>query len=126
MGNRIAESQTWKSYPPFYAADVNAFYGARHVSREWIKQNREKALSRVGKIRELIIDNVQLRQDRADHAMAIFDKSWDFGGRYSGKVKQQLELGKLDGNWRITSERNIHVYRVNSGRGRQSTKHLLK
>jgi hypothetical protein len=110
----------------YYAANVNAFYGARHVSREWVKQNREKALIHVGQIRELTIDNVHLRQDRPDHAMAIFDKSWDFGGGYAGKVKQQLELGKLDDNWRIISERNIHVYRVNSGRGRRSPKNSLK
>jgi hypothetical protein len=111
----------------FYAAQVNAFYGARHVSREWVKQNRENALSHVGQIRELTIDNVHLREDGPDHAIAIFDKSWDFGSGYAGKVKQQLELQKLNGNWRITSERNIRTYRVNSGRGRRgSLRNLLK
>jgi hypothetical protein len=58
--------------------------------------------------------------------MAIFDKSWDFGGGHSGMVEQQLELGKLDGNWRITSERNIRVYRINSARSRRFATHLLK
>jgi hypothetical protein len=104
----------------FYAPEVDTFYGARHVTPEWVKQNREKALSQVEHIRELSIDNVHVRQDRPDHAIATFDKSWDFGGGYSGKVKQQLELGKLAGAWRITSERDIHVYRVGSGRGRRS------
>jgi hypothetical protein len=104
----------------FYAPEVDRFYEARHVTPEWVKQNREKALSQVEQIRELSIDNVHVRQDRPDHAVATFDKSWDFGGGYSGKVKQQLELRKLDDNWRITSERDIHVYRVSSGHGRRS------
>jgi hypothetical protein len=99
----------------FYAPEVDAFYGARHVTPEWVKHNRENALSQVSQIRELKIDNVHVRQDRPDHATAIFDKSWDFGGGYSGKVKQQLELRKIDSNWRIASERDIHVYRVSSG-----------
>jgi hypothetical protein len=103
----------------FYAPVVDVFYGARHVTRKWVKENREKTLSQVGQIRELNIDNVHVAQDRADHATATFDKSWDFGGGYSGKVKQQLELRKLDGQWRINAERDIRVYRVHSGRGRR-------
>jgi hypothetical protein len=102
----------------FYAPKVDRFYGARHVTPEWVKQNREKALSQVEHIRDLNIDNVHVRQDRPDHATVTFDKSWDFGGGYSGKVKQQLELRKLEGAWRISSERDLHVYRLHSGRGR--------
>jgi len=103
----------------FYAPEVDTFYGARHVTPEWVKQNREKALSQVVDILELSIDNVHVQQDRPDHAVATFDKSWDFGGGYSGKVKQQLELRKLNGGWRISSERDIEVYRINSGSGRR-------
>jgi hypothetical protein len=109
--NRDADAQAG-----YYAPDVDAFYGARHVTRDWVKRNREQSLSQLGEIRQLDISNVHVRQDRPDHATATFDKSWDFGGGYSGKVKQQLELRKLDGGWQITSERDIHVYRLHSGR----------
>ncbi len=103
----------------YYAPEVDAFYGARHVTRDWVKKNREKTLSQVGEIRELNIDNVHVKQDRPDHAIATFDKSWDFGGGYSGKVKQQLDLRKLDGTWQITAERDVRVYRLHTGRGRR-------
>jgi hypothetical protein len=100
-----------------YAPEVDVFYGARHVSQDWVRRNRAKTLDQAGKIRQLDIQNVQIRLDSTDRASVWFDKTWDFGGGYSGKVRQQLELRKLEPGWRITGERDLRVYKVRSGRG---------
>ncbi len=101
----------------YYAPKVEAYYGARNVSRDWVRHNREQTLQRVGQIRELNIRNVQVQVDRPGHAIATFDKTWDFAPQFSGQVRQQLILRKTDAGWKIVSERDTRVYRSQSTAG---------
>jgi len=101
----------------FYAPKVEAYYGARNVSRDWVRHNREQTLQRVGQIRELNIRNVQVQVDRPGHAIATFDKTWDFAPQFAGQVRQQLILRKTDAGWKIVSERDTRVYRSQSTAG---------
>jgi hypothetical protein len=43
----------------------------------------------------------------ADRALVTFDKEWQFARGGAGKSRSQLRLRKVDGEWRIASERNL-------------------
>jgi hypothetical protein len=48
-----------------------------------------------------------------ERATAVFDKEWNFSGAEktsAGKVKQQLQLKKVNGQWLISGERDLKVY----------------
>lgn len=100
-----------------YAPRVQRFYGAQNVTRDWVRRYRASAFRRSGPVRRFDLDNVQLNVTGPDAASAIFDKSWLFGGRspYSGKVRSQLVFNKIEDQWLITSERDLHVYSTRSG-----------
>lgn len=98
----------------FYAPIVDRYYGQRNVPRDRIKRERQQALEKLGGVRQYDISNIHVQLTGPNTAVATFDKAWDFGsskGSYAGKVKQQVSLRKMDGVWRIASERDIHVYR---------------
>jgi ketosteroid isomerase-like protein len=98
----------------FYAPIVDRYYGQRNVPRERIRRERQQALEKLGDVRQYEISNIYVQLTSPNTAVATFDKAWDFGsakGSYGGKVKQQVSLRKMDGVWRIASERDIHVYR---------------
>ena len=53
--------------------------------------------------------------DSGETATAVFDKEWVFDGtrRSSGKVQQQMQFRKINGEWLITGERDVKVYYTN-------------
>ena len=103
----------------YYAPTVDTYYGVRGVSREFVRHQREEALSKVHEIRRLDIGNVQVSVSEPARATVTLDKTWDFGAGSSGKVRQELVMRKYDSQWRIASERDIRVYRLHThGRGR--------
>lgn len=101
----------------FYAPKIDRFYGSRNVSRDWVKRYRQEALRKAGDVRRLDIGNIDITLTGPASATAIFDKTWDFRGRsrYSGSVREQVDLRKLDGRWQIISERDLRNLRRNSG-----------
>jgi uncharacterized protein (TIGR02246 family) len=98
----------------FYTPIVDRYYGQRNVPRDRIKRERQQALEKLGDVRLYDISNIHVQLTGPNTAVATFDKAWDFAsskGSYAGKVKQQVSLRKMDGVWRIATERDIHVYR---------------
>jgi serine/threonine protein kinase len=98
----------------FYAPIVDRYYGQRNVTRDRIKREREQALEKLGAVRQYDISNVYVQITGVNTAIATFNKTWNFAspsGSYSGKVRQQVSLRKMDGSWWIAAERDIRVYR---------------
>jgi ketosteroid isomerase-like protein len=95
----------------FYAPRVDVFYRARNVSRDWIRRNRDEALRKAGDIRTFKVSNLHMQQPTWDRAVVTFDKEWDFAGRKRdrGKVRGELVLLKRNGEWYISSERDVRV-----------------
>ena len=82
------------------------------VDLGFIRADKSRAFSRFTDIK-MNLSNIQLTlNDRGDKITAVFDKGWRFSGERTstGKVRQQLELSKVDGRWLITSEKDIKVY----------------
>jgi hypothetical protein len=62
------------------------------------------------------ISNLSVTPDATgERATAVFDKEWVFDGAEkssSGKVKSELQMRKINGEWKITSERDLKVYYI--------------
>lgn len=106
------ESRNISAYMNHYADTVD-YYNRRGVSASFVRSDKQKAFSRYNNI-ELNITNMRVTPDASgETATAVFDKEWLFEGEndYSaGKVQSQLQLRKIGGRWKITSERDLKVY----------------
>ena len=97
-----------------YADSVDYYAGGR-VNRARVRADKQRAFEQFDSI-NFNISNVKITPDASgEKAIAVFDKEWRFEGeqRYSaGKVQQQLTLGKIDGRWLITGEKDLKTYYV--------------
>lgn len=91
---------------------VDQFYGWQKVSAGRILREKRRQFSQIGKVRGFDISNVRVNRNATDRATVSLDKTWDFGqdSRFAGSERAQLNLAKLNGDWRITSEREMKVY----------------
>lgn len=96
-------------------ADRVDYYRSSNVSRDFVRQDKERAFADFDSI-DIDIDNLQVTfGSDGNTAIAEFDKKWEFEGeeKYSaGKVRQQLQLRKVGNQWLITGERDLRVYYV--------------
>ncbi|MGI8787159.1 MAG: L,D-transpeptidase Cds6 family protein [Pyrinomonadaceae bacterium] len=97
-----------------YAPTVDYYKGGR-VSVDKVRADKQRAYDQYDSI-DINIDNLKVTPDGSGKkATAIFDKKWKFKGdeKYSsGKVQQQLQLERVNGQWLITGEKDLKVYYV--------------
>jgi eukaryotic-like serine/threonine-protein kinase len=101
----------------YYADTLESYYNSRGVARDNVRSDRGRAFDRYEKM-NVDIDNVRVTLDETGvGAQVVLDKKWKFEGERcsQGKVQQQLRLARIDGRWRITSERDLKVYPDESG-----------
>lgn len=94
-------------------ADTVDYYKAGKVSSAKIRSDRERAFSDYDNL-QVNISNLKVTPDESgDKATVTFDKEWNFQNDVksnTGKVRQQLTFGKINGKWLITSEKDLKVY----------------
>ena len=99
-----------------YYADTVDYYKGGNVSASKVRADKQKAYNMYNNV-SVDISNVKTTIDPSgEKATAIFDKEWLFENSEktnSGKVQQQLQLAKIGGKWRITSEKDLKIYYVN-------------
>jgi serine/threonine-protein kinase len=98
----------------FYADTLDTYYNRRGVPAAQVRADLERALDLYDTV-DVQVSDVRVTPDSTGtHAVAIFDKTWDFDGgdgkRSSGKVQQQFMLAKSGGRWLITGEQDLKVY----------------
>lgn len=97
-----------------YAGSVN-YYRKRGASRDFIRADKQRAFRSFDRI-SMDISNMDVSvSDSGETATAVFDKEWVFEGerRSAGKVRQQIDLRRVNGKWLITGERDLRVYYTN-------------
>ncbi len=96
-------------------ADSVDYYTAGRMNRARVRADKQRAFDQYDSI-NFNISNMKVTPDASgEKAIAVFDKEWRFEGenKYSsGKVQQQLTLGKIDGRWLITGERDLKTYYI--------------
>jgi hypothetical protein len=108
-----SESLDLDSHMSNYADTVD-YYNRRNASRAYVRSDRQRAFTQFDSI-SIDITNISVSADAAgDVATAVFDKEWVFDGarRSTGKVRSQLRLRRINGEWLITGERDVKVYYV--------------
>jgi len=114
---------TWKSSSENLDLDGNLdqyadsvdYYTAGRINLARVRADKQRAFDQYDSI-NFNISNMKVTPDASgEKAIAVFDKEWRFEGenKYSsGKVQQQLTLGKIDGRWLITGERDLKTYYI--------------
>ncbi len=104
------ESLDLDSLAERYADSVDYYHNNR-ASREFVKDDKDRAFSRYDSI-NLEISNIKITANTSDTATAEFDKAWVFDGdgHSEGKVRSRLTLKKVAGKWLISGEQDIKVY----------------
>lgn len=106
-----SESLDLDSHMSNYADTVD-YYHRRNATRAFVRNDRQRAFTQFDSI-SINISNISVSADAAGEvATAVFDKEWVFDGarRSTGKVRSQLRLRNINGEWLITGERDLKVY----------------
>ena len=110
----LAESGNLNAYMRKYAGTVD-YYRKHGASADFIRRDKQRAFNMFSSM-SVSISNMNVSiADSGETATAVFDKEWVFDGtrRSSGKVQQQMQFRKINGEWLITGERDVKVYYTN-------------
>lgn len=107
-----AESGDLDAYMSHYAPVVD-YYRKRNATTAFVRADKLRAFSRFDRMQVNISNVSVIVGPSGDVAQAEFDKEWDFqgNGRSKGKVRQLLRFRNINGQWRITVEKDLHIIR---------------
>jgi len=111
------EKRDLKSHLTYYAPKVDIYYLKRGVNRNYVREDRARALAIYDDLNFQFSNvNVKVVDNQGRRAVATFDKRWDFKGQRnsSGSVREIVWLEKSGGKWRITGERDWKVHYLNT------------
>jgi hypothetical protein len=112
--NAQGEELDLDAYMGNYAGTVD-YYNKKGASLAFVRGDKERAFGKYDSIKTNL-SNITVTPDATgERATALFDKEWKFSGEESysaGKVRQQLQLRKINGQWLITGERDLKVYYI--------------
>jgi len=95
-----------------YAPRVETFYLNHGVSESDVQLEFQRAFIGYDAVHKVEISRIVFSDVGDERATATFDKEWDLRGtkNYAGKESEQMIFQKIDGNWRIVSERELKIY----------------
>ena len=99
-----------------YAPVVAPFFQRPYASRGDVAAAKVKMNNDYPTVMKYVISDIKFLQADVDRAVVSLDKEWEAVGerRFAGKEREQIELKRADGQWRISAEREIRVYWVQS------------
>ena len=107
------EARDLDKHTEHYADQVDTYYLAANVSRDFIRAERESAFEQFDTFKVQFF-NVDVNLQTADEAVITFDKTWDFQRAASfsnGLVRQEVIMRKIEKQWFIVSEKDLEIYR---------------
>jgi YD repeat-containing protein len=98
----------------FYNSKVEAFYRARDVAQDFVRDDRARMFQRAEAI-EVTVDDPEITSDPKDNTATMrFRKNYLVkvdGRERRGEVIQQLRWLRTEEGWKIVSERDVKVLR---------------
>ena len=110
------ETRDLEKHLQYYAADLETYYLASNVNRDFVRADRSRAFNQFDTFKLEII-NVDINLESNETAIITFDKGWNFereNNFSSGLVQQEIKMRKIDKQWLIVSERDLQVYRFHN------------
>lgn len=97
-----------------YAPQVDRFFNMTNVSRDFVRQEKQKLISEYPEVKRYTISDVRVESLGGDYAVVSFRKDWDARGarRFAGAERQRLHLRRIRTEWKIVREEETKVYWV--------------
>ncbi len=119
----------WKSASENHSLEANmnnyadsVDYYTKKVASSKIKADKQKAYNDYDSI-SIQISELKITPDATgEKVTAVFNKDWEFSGAEKfnrGGVQQQLVFTKINGKWKITSEKELKVYFSDKGKNEE-------
>ena len=97
----------------FYADRLDTYYTKRNVAASSVRGENVRVFDRYSEL-EMDISNLDVSIDKdSGQVVTTFDKTFNFLGDekdFSGSVRSEFRWKKINGRWRIVSERDLKVY----------------
>ncbi|MGP8174109.1 MAG: restriction endonuclease [Terracidiphilus sp.] len=95
-----------------YAPEVETFYRLHNVPRIVVLLEFQRAFAEYTEIKLFAFSRIAFHDVSGNQATATLEREWDLRGtkNYAGAESEQMIFQKIDGNWRIVSERELKVY----------------
>ena len=97
----------------FYADRLETYYTKRNVAASVVRGENVRVFDQYSEL-EMDISNLDVAVDKASgEVVTTFDKTFNFLGDekdFSGSVRSEFRWRKINGRWRIVSERDLKVY----------------
>lgn len=95
-----------------FAPEVDTFYLHHNVSRDDVLHEFQRIFGVYSDVQMIAISRITFVNVTESMATATFDKEWDFRGAKSsaGSEREEMIFRKIDGSWRIVSERELKIY----------------
>ncbi|HEX2211763.1 MAG TPA: hypothetical protein VHG93_29015, partial [Longimicrobium sp.] len=95
-----------------YYADRVDYYAANNATRDFVREDRGRDLRKYDD-REMRVNRTAITFPTPNRARALVDKEWRFAGSgevWTGAMRQELIFARIDGDWKIVSEKSNQVY----------------
>ena len=99
-------------------ADRVDYFGVEGAPKSFVRRNIAQTVEKYPR-RTITINSQATMFERPDLARVLVNKDWDFSGgreRWTGSMRQELMLRRMDGAWKIVSEKTNEVFRQNRTR----------
>jgi hypothetical protein len=99
-----------------YAPVMDTYFLKHDVSRDFVQEDKLRAFNSIAEIQLFEISDVTIEFASSTEATVKFRKKWNTrsvsGKAFAGDEIEQLELVTLGGRWKIASEKELQVLRV--------------
>jgi ketosteroid isomerase-like protein len=95
-----------------FAPEVETFYLHHNVSRSDVLLEFQRSFANYPNNQKFGISQIDFSDVTEAGATATFDKEWDLRGtkNFAGAEREEMIFRKIDGSWKIVSERELKVY----------------
>ena len=99
-----------------YAPVMDTYFLRHNVSRDFVQADKSRTFSGIKEVRIFEISDITIEFASSSNAIVKFGKKWDTslasGKTFSGEEIEQLQIANLDGGWKIVSEKEIQIVKV--------------
>jgi hypothetical protein len=99
-----------------YAPVLETYFLKHNISRDLVEADKSRAFNATTQIKIYELSDIAIDFQSSANATVKFKKSWDTnlssGKEFSGEEIAELGLTLLDGRWKIVSERELQILRV--------------
>lgn len=99
-----------------YAPVMDTYFLQHNVSRDFVQADKSRAFDSITDIRTFEISDITIEFASSSNATVTFRKKWNTrlasGKPFWGEEIEQLQVANLDDGWKIASEKEVQIVKV--------------